>query len=527
MSAPEVSASASGGGEPVDREESLTLRAFWILTAKSSALVFGIAVPLILVRKMTPSEFGLYKQIFLVVTTAYSVLPLGFAMSAFYFFPREPERRREVVWNIVLYHALTGLLAALVLLLWPGLLTHLFQDPELARYGPRMGVVVFLWCASLFVEFVALANGETRLAAALIAALHGIKAVVMLAAVMAFGTLDAVIDAAAAFGFLQLALVLAYLSWRFPGYYRRFDWPLMKGQLAYALPHGAAGLLWFVRSDFHRYFVGHHFDAAVFALYAVGTFQIPVLAVLRESVAAVMIPKVSELQRDGNTREILFLFARTMRKLAAFYLPVAALLILNAREIVVLLFTEQYVESVPLFAVNAALIPLVAIAIGADAVIRAYAEHRYYVIHVRAVLTVLLVAGLIFAVDRFGLMGVVLVVAGTETLERIVLAAKTGSILGMTRADLPLFKDVGKIGLATALGAAVTLPVHSALSWLGVFPILLLESAVFSSVYVAALFALGVVTREEVDALKSQMERARRRLPGRAETVPIAQVRAE
>jgi O-antigen/teichoic acid export membrane protein len=240
-----------------------------------------------------------------------------------------------------------------------------------------------------------------------------------------------------------------------------------------------------------------------------------------------MIPKVSELQRDGNTREILFLFARTMRKLAAFYLPVAALLILNAREIVVLLFTEQYVESVPLFAVNAALIPLVAIAIGADAVIRAYAEHRYYVIHVRAVLTVLLVAGLIFAVDRFGLMGVVLVVAGTETLERIVLAAKTGSILGMTRADLPLFKDVGKIGLATALGAAVTLPVHSALSWLGVFPILLLESAVFSSVYVAALFALGVVTREEVDALKSQMERARRRLPGRAETVPIAQVRAE
>ncbi len=509
------------------REESLTLRALWILSAKTAALVFGIAIPLILVRKMTPSEFGLYKQIFLVITTAYTVLPLGFALSVFYFFPREPERRGAVVWNVLLYHSFIGLAAAAVLALWPELLTALFRDPELVQYGPRMGLVVFLWSASLFVEFVAIANGETRLAAAFIAALHGIKSIFLLLAVVWFGTLDAVIDAAAAFGFLQLGLVLFYLGSRFPGYYRQFDWPLLKAQLAYALPLGAAALLWFVRTDFHRYYVAHHFDPAIYALYVVGTFQIPLLAVLGESVGSVMIPKVSELQKDGRIREILLLFARTMRKLAAFYLPVSAFLVLNAREIIVFLFTDRYLESVPLFAVDAALFPLVAIAIGADAVVRAYAEHRFYVIKIRAVLTVLLVVGLVFAVERLGLMGAVLVVAGTEAVERLILAAKTGRILGATREDLSLFSDVGKIALATAMSVVVTIPIRAALGGLPGLLILVAASVAFASVYLALLFFLRVATKDELDLLRRQMHRIRRCLPRHSQTVPITPARAE
>jgi O-antigen/teichoic acid export membrane protein len=512
-----------GSGDEGARVESLTVRAFWILTAKSLALVFGVAIPLILVRKMTPSEFGLYKEIFLVITTAYTVLPLGFSMSVFYFFPREPERRREVVWNVVLYHSLTGLAAAALLALWPGLLAVLFRDSALVPYGPEMGLVVFLWCASLFVEFVAIANGETRLAAALIAALHGVKAVALLAAVMAFGTLEAVLHAAAVFGFLQLGVVLVYLRSRFKGYHRRFDWPLMKSQLSYALPHGAAALLWFVRSDFHRYFVAHEFDAAVFALYTVGTFQIPVLTVLREAVGSVMIPRVSELQKDGNSREILLLLARTMRKLAAFYLPVAALLVLNAREIVLVLFTAQYAESAPLFAINAAVIPLVVTALGADAVLRAYAEHRFYVIYARAILTLVLVIGLMVVVGPWGLMGVVLVVAGTEALERLVLAVKTARILGATRHDLGLFSDLARIAAATGLAAAAALLARAAFSGLGVFPLLLLASGAFSLVYVAALFLLRVASVEELDFLRRQRDRLRR-LP---RTIPFAQARAK
>ena len=48
-----------------------------------------LLLPLILVRQMSQTEFGLYKQAFLVAGTVVTIFPLGFAMSAFYFLPRE------------------------------------------------------------------------------------------------------------------------------------------------------------------------------------------------------------------------------------------------------------------------------------------------------------------------------------------------------------------------------------------------------------------------------------------------------
>ena len=64
---------------------SLTARAFWLIFAKTLAFGFGFVLPLLLVRRLSQTEFGLYKQAFLVVGTASGILPLSFSMSAFYF----------------------------------------------------------------------------------------------------------------------------------------------------------------------------------------------------------------------------------------------------------------------------------------------------------------------------------------------------------------------------------------------------------------------------------------------------------
>src|SRR6266446_6025844 len=98
---------------------SLTSRATWLIFAKSLAFAFGFVLPLLLVRRLSQTEFGLYKQAFLVVGTASSILPLGFSMSAFYFLPRERERRGAIVFNIMLYNFLMGSLALIVFLTRP------------------------------------------------------------------------------------------------------------------------------------------------------------------------------------------------------------------------------------------------------------------------------------------------------------------------------------------------------------------------------------------------------------------------
>jgi O-antigen/teichoic acid export membrane protein len=93
---------------------SLTSRASWLIVAKTAAFVFGFALPLLLVRRLTQNDFGLYKQAFLVIGTVSGILPLGFATSAFYFLPREREKSGAIVLNINLFNCIVGGLAVIL-----------------------------------------------------------------------------------------------------------------------------------------------------------------------------------------------------------------------------------------------------------------------------------------------------------------------------------------------------------------------------------------------------------------------------
>jgi len=77
------------------RALSLTARAGWFMAARTLAFAFSFGLPLLLVRRLDQHQFGLYKQVFLLVMTAINVLPLGVEMSAFYFLPRMRERRER------------------------------------------------------------------------------------------------------------------------------------------------------------------------------------------------------------------------------------------------------------------------------------------------------------------------------------------------------------------------------------------------------------------------------------------------
>src|SRR5919198_1786808 len=313
-------------------ETSLTAGASLIVLAKTLAFAFSFALPLLLVRRLSLHDLGLYKQAFLVVGTATAVFSLNFNTSAYYFLPRERERRPSIVLNVLVFNLLAGALALSVLVFFPGALVAIFNSSELVPYAPAIGLVVLLWLFSLFLEIVAIANQELRAGTVFIVCAQLSKTALMLGAAVWFSSVRSLLVAAAVQGTLQTLILLWYLRARFPGFWRSFDWPVMRAQLAYALPLGLHGLLWALQSDLHNYFVSHRFGAAAFALYAVGCFDLPLIGILAESVGAVMIPRVSLLQKEGGRREIVVVASRAMRKLAAVYFPVYAFLMVVGRE---------------------------------------------------------------------------------------------------------------------------------------------------------------------------------------------------
>ncbi len=107
---------------------SLSGRAAWLMSAKALAFVFSFALPLLLARRMNTTEYGIYKQFTLIISTSLTLLPLGVGVSAFYFLSREDGRKRQIAFNILLFHFFVAGVACLVFTLHPTLLGRMFGN---------------------------------------------------------------------------------------------------------------------------------------------------------------------------------------------------------------------------------------------------------------------------------------------------------------------------------------------------------------------------------------------------------------
>ncbi len=479
------------------------------MSAKSVAFCFSFALPLLLTRRLSQTQYGFYKGAFQLINTAIIFPHVGFGISAYYFIPREQRPQQgAVISNVLFFYCATGLLAVLLLWFFPHLLIPLIGGevgPELVKYAPLIGWAILCWVGSSFLEVVAVANQESHLATAFIVNAQLTKTGFLFLAALWFGSIHALLWAAIIQGVVQATVLQVYLRSRFGSYWRNFNLQMLSSQVAYALPMGAAGMLSFAIADMHNYFVLHRFSAADVAVYGVGCFVFPLIGIITDSVSAILIPRLSYLQKQGATREIIITTAGAMRKLAAIYFPLCALLLVTGHEIIEFLFTRRYLASWPVFAVTVLWMPFLIFV--SDPILRAYAQHRYFMLRVRAGLVVVMIFALWWCTGVFGYVGAIAVMVAVQVLDRLIMTGKAWRTLGVSREDAILLKDLPKIAAATLAAALAAAAMRTALLGFRPFFLLLICGIVFSLVYVLCFALMGIASAAERELLSRYLGR--------------------
>ena len=139
-----------------------------LMLGRGGATVLGFALPLILTRLLPQAQFGTYKQIWLVVTTAYFMLQLGLAQSLYYFVPRKDGRARVWLTQASLSLVTLGGVCAVALYAARFAVARQFANPGLADFGLQMALITWLMIASAPLEISLTAEGRVRTAAMII-----------------------------------------------------------------------------------------------------------------------------------------------------------------------------------------------------------------------------------------------------------------------------------------------------------------------------------------------------------------------
>lgn len=471
-----------------------------------------LSIPLVLARVLSLEEYGTYYQLFLIATTLYYVLPFGVVQSLYYFLPRA-EEKRPWLGQTLFFMSGAGVVGALLVWAVLGPVAAHFANPALLEYRGSLALYTAFLLGSFPLEISLTSQGRTKHSALVYLVSDAVRAAAMVVpCLLGFG-LRGMMLAVVGFTFLRWVATWIVCPRGTTGPLVRAD--LWREQLVYAAPFGLAMALSIPQQNAHLYMVAGAVTPALYALYRVGCFQLPVVDLLYTPTSEVLMVRLGELDKQGRMEEGVGAFREAAGKLAFIFLPFAAFLFAAAPEFIGALFGAKFLPAVPVFRVS--VVGVVLAILPMDGVLRARGHTRAIFLSylLKAVVTVPLVW---VGVKQFGMMGGVAswviaeVVGKCSLLVRVPAALSTPNLTLRVRDIIP-WRELGKASLAALAAGAGVFALRLGLehTWSGlpqgfvwrVLP-LAFSGVLFAMGYVGVLYATGVRPMGLLSALRSR-----------------------
>jgi len=470
------------------RTESVFGPAMLLMTGRTLAFAATFFIPVVLARVFDPAVFGTYKQLFLIYSTVFFIAQLGMATSLYYFLPLASRDAGRYVANSMLFLGAVGFVCCGGLLMAAPMLAQWLNNSELPAYLPWIGLYLFLTMLASSLEMVLISRSRYGWASAAYALSDVARAAAFLLPVLLFHKLVWLLQGAVLVAALRAVVTLFYFRREFRGSFQP-DRTLLKSQSAYALPFAAAVCVEIVQGSIPQYAVAHQFDPATFAIYAVGCLQIPLVDFAASPTSDVMMVRMQERLAEGRKPAVVEIWHDATWKLALLLFPLFTFVAVAAREMIVLLYTESYVASVPIFIVWSTMILLAVLQV--DGVMRVFAETRFLL--ALNVMRLVIVAGLIqWSLSRFHLLGPVLATVSAMLVFKVAALVRMKRLLDIRVSELLPWRQLAILLGAAGVGAAAAEAVKLQSS-LSTVPLLLAMAVAYTVTYAVLLWCFDLL----------------------------------
>lgn len=309
-------------------------------------MMAGFLMPVILVRIMSQSDYGLTSQFLTLYTSIYTIAALGIHTNVFFFCPTADKVKSDIYITNTLFLLFSfGVLTGIILAI-PPITKIIFGDSELGKHSDLIILSIALatvmnvvsplntirqdkWGALLYPGFVAFGRIGTIMYSA-----------------MVFKDIHQMFFWLFVFQCFITATILIYTRFR-----TKFvlDFSLMKDQLVYSLPFGCAVALQLFSNYFDKFVCIRMLTPAEYAIYAVAFLSIPGITQIYDSLCQVNIVNMSNSFQRGEFGNIVPLYGNFVVKTLSFSVPLILMVSLYAEEIMGFLYTSAYESAAPYF----------------------------------------------------------------------------------------------------------------------------------------------------------------------------------
>ena len=338
----------------------IATRSIIILVNQVIATAVPVVMAIILTRMLAKSELGIYRQVTMVYLLVSSILSLNIPNSMYYFLPKAKEvEHRGILFQTIL--TLFVMAVAATLLMWFGadvLARYIAKDPALAAPLKAYSFFALGNMISLVIS-PALISKERVVLAGVYQISQSVIRVTAIVTAFAIGlSVERVMHIAVLTSAVAAVIGLALLLFTTVKGQIRITTKMFTEQMHYVIPLAAAGLTGILSRYLDKWIIMYFFASAQFAVYSIGATQIPVVSLITVSVTNAMMPDIVRLGKENKMRKAMGLWHEGIRKCSLVIFPAYIFCLIASRDLIVLFFSKDYIESLGPFIIYLTLIPI-------------------------------------------------------------------------------------------------------------------------------------------------------------------------
>lgn len=321
-------------------------QAFWIGVASFFSFLVGIISPMILSRIFTKDDYGTYKQVMYVYQSLILVFSLGLPRAYAYFLPKyEKCYSKDIINKITRLFIIMGGLFSAFIYVFSDLISGWLNNEQLSFALKVFSPTPFLLLQTFGLEGIYASFKKTEWISVYTIATRVLTVILTVLPVVFFK--GNYIHAIIGFDIASLVtFIIALFMMNYPIRYEHHEKSNLtyKHILSFSLPLLSAAIWGLIIGSACQFFISRYYGTSVFADFSNGFMEMPFASMVVSAIAAVLLPRLSELDSDNNEKkeQVIVLWRSALVKSAKIIFPILIFSIIFARLIMVCLYGDAY-----------------------------------------------------------------------------------------------------------------------------------------------------------------------------------------
>ena len=342
-----------------------------MITGQMLSMIIGFIVPLLLVRLLSKSDYGLYAQFNTILSFCTVLFSFGLSSELYYSYPTaNNEKKRILIFQSLMMLFIFGLFAVIILNI-PIIKNYIVDDDFLNQSYIYLVAVIGISVPEVLMTTLYVLNHDNSTSATFLPLMMIIRVGLILLFYKINPTIDSVFFAILLSSLIKFIYVIIYagklIKKNAPG--KLTDVAILKDQIKYTIPFGLSNSLRVFVQQIDRLILISFVSSAEYAIYSIAFYGVPGLNQVYQSISQVYIPRMSTAWHNNNIDNLVALYRSMVSKTLSYTIPIILIILLYADPIIPYVFSDKYLDSIPYFRIY--LLTFIVSSIGCGNILRA------------------------------------------------------------------------------------------------------------------------------------------------------------